>query len=318
MSNSTQDQEIDLGQLGKGISNFFQGKINSIFDLIFFIKKKIIIISALFIAGVALGIYADSTPSYTSEIVAIPNFGTNEYLYNQVALLKSKIKEKDAAFFKSIGINNSENFKSIEIKPVNGIYNFINMKQSPQNFEFIKLLAEDGDLEKIIKDDVTSKNYYQHAISIQTDKKYDQKNLVIPILNFLQASDFYSKLQKVYQTNLKDKLVANNLLISQIDQLIITLSQSRAAGGVTISQNSGLTELVNKKDALINENQSLKIYELEYNKIIKDQSISINNINTKGLNDKMKLVLPFLFVFLYFLGYAFFKLYNKQKLRIQA
>ena len=32
------------------------------------------------------------------------------------------------------------------------------------NIELIKLMAEDGDIEKIIKDDLTSKNYYLHGI----------------------------------------------------------------------------------------------------------------------------------------------------------
>jgi hypothetical protein len=34
----------------------------------------------------------------------IPNFGSNEYLYDKVNLIALKLKEKDEAFFKSIGI----------------------------------------------------------------------------------------------------------------------------------------------------------------------------------------------------------------------
>ena len=37
MSTNSQDQEIDLGLVAKGIKNFFQGVINSIFDFIFFL-----------------------------------------------------------------------------------------------------------------------------------------------------------------------------------------------------------------------------------------------------------------------------------------
>jgi hypothetical protein len=318
MSNSTQDQEIDLSQLTKGISNFFQNIVNKCFDLLFFIKKKIIIIAVLFIAGIALGMFVDSSPSYTSKIIALPNFGSNDYLYDKVELLKSKLKEKDVAFFKSIGINNSEDFKTIEVKPINGIYNFINQKQLPQNFEFIKLMAEDGDLDKIIKDDLTSKNYYQHEIVINTSSKFTRESLVEPILKFLQSSEYFGKLQKIHQANLVEKINANKLLITQIDQLIIALSQSKATGGVTVSQNSGLTELVNKKDALVSENQALTVHQLEYDKIVKDQDVTINNINTKGLNDKMKLFLPFLFVLLFLIANVFSKVYKNQQKRVKA
>ena len=42
-------------------------------------------------------------------------------------------------------------------------------KIKKNNFELIKLMAEDGNIDKIMKDNITSKNYYHHKISIQTD-----------------------------------------------------------------------------------------------------------------------------------------------------
>ena len=319
MSTNSQEQEIDLSQIGKSISKVFQNIINTCFDLLFFVQKKIIIIVALFILGVGLGIYLDKEPNYTSDIVVIPNFGSNEYLYDKVNLISLKLKEKDEAFFKAIGISNIKDFNSIDIQPVTGIYNFINSESQKENFELIKLMAEDGELDKIIKDDLTSRNYYQHSINISTTTAFDKKDLIEPILKYLQQTEYFTKLQKVYQSNLVEKMEANKLLITQIDQLIVTLSQSKSVGGgVTISQNSGLTELINKKDALINENQTLSIHKLEYEKVVKDQDISLNQMNTKGVNNKMKIILPFLFVFLYLLGYWFSQAYKQQKKRIQS
>lgn len=318
MSTTSQEQEIDLSQIGKSISKVFQNIINTSFDLLFFIQKKIIIVAALFILGVGLGIYLDKEPNYTNNIVVIPNFGSNEYLYEKVNLISLKLKEKDEAFFKTIGIHNIKDFNSIEILPISGIYNFINSETQKENFELIKLMAEDGDIEKIIKDDVTSKNYYLHGINIKTAIAYEKKDLIEPILNYLQQTDYFSKLQKVYQSNLVEKVEANKLLINQIDQLLVTLSESKSVGGVTISQNSGLTELINKKDALLNENQVLAIHKLEYDKVIKDQNISLNQMNTKGVNNKLKLILPFLFVSLFLLGYWFSQVYKQQKKRIQS
>jgi hypothetical protein len=88
MSTNSQDQEIDLGQIGKGIQNFFQGVINSIFDFIFFLKKKIIIVSSLFVIGLALGYFSDKNSSYTQDILVMPNFGSNEYLYKKIEFIK--------------------------------------------------------------------------------------------------------------------------------------------------------------------------------------------------------------------------------------
>lgn len=317
MSTTSQEQEIDLSQIGKSISKVFQNVINKCFDLLFFIQKKIIIVAILFILGVGLGIFLDKEPNYTSDIVVIPNFGSNEYLYDKVNLISLKLKEKDEAFFKSIGISNIKDFNSIEIKPINGIYNFINSESQKENFEFIKLLAEDGDIEKIIQDNVTSKNYYLHNINIKTTIAYQRKDLIEPILNYLQQTDYFAKLQKVYQTNLVEKVAANKLLITQIDQIVLNLSQNKTSVGFSISENSSLSELIQKKDELTYENQRLAIHNLEYDKIVKDQNISINKMNTAGVNNKMKLILPFLFIFIFLLGYWFSQVYKQQKKRIQ-
>ena len=317
MNTNSQEQEIDLSQIGKSISKVFQNIVNKCFDLLFFIQKKIIIVSILFVLGVGLGIYLDKEPNYTTDIVVIPNFGSNEYLYNKINLISLKLKEKDVAFFKSIGISNIKDFNSIEIKPINGIYNFINSDTQKANFEFIKLMAEDGDIEKIIQDDLTSKNFYLHGLNIKTAIAYQKKDLIEPILNYLQQTDYFTKLQKVYQNNLVEKIAANKLLITQIDQILLNLTQNKTSGGVTISENSGLSELIQKKDSLIYENQLLAIHNLEYDKVIKDQDISLNQINSKGVNNKMKLILPVLFIFIFLLGYWFFQVYKKQKQRIQ-
>ncbi|CAM4445159.1 hypothetical protein [Flavobacterium terrigena] len=318
MSTNSQEQEIDLSQIGKSISKAFQNVINKCFDLLFFIQKKVIIIGALFILGIGLGFYLDKEPNYTSDVVVIPNFGSNEYLYDKVNLISLKLIEKDEAFFKAIGISNIKDINSIDIQPITGIYNFINSENQKENFELIKLMAEDGDIEKIIKDDVTSRNYYLHNINIKTTIAYEKKDLVEPLLKYLQQTDYFTKLQKVYQNNLVEKIEANKLLITQIDQIILNLTQNKTTGGVSISENTGLNDLIQKKDELISENQRLAIHNLEYDKIVKDQNISLNQMNTKGVNNKMKLILPFLFVLLYLLGYTFTQLYKKQKQRVQS
>ena len=99
MSTNSQDQEIDLGQIGTGIKSLFNGIINSVFDFIFFVKKKIIVIGFLFVLGVVLGVLLDNKHNYIQKMILIPNFGSNEYLYNKISLLESKLKEKDIAFF---------------------------------------------------------------------------------------------------------------------------------------------------------------------------------------------------------------------------
>jgi hypothetical protein len=318
MSTNSQEQEIDLSQIGKRISKGFQKAVNRCFDLLFFIQKRLIIVFTLLVIGGGLGFYLDKEPNYTNDIVVIPNFGSNEYLYDKIDLITLKLKEKDEAFFTKIGIKNIEDFISIEIQPVNGIYNFINSESQKNNFELVKLMAENGDIEKILQDQTTSKNYYLHSINIKTATAFQKKDLIDPILNYLQQSEYFIKLQKIQQNNLEEKLVANKLLITQIDQIVSSLSQNKIGSGVSISENTGISDIIQKKDNLIFENQKLATNRLEFEKLIKDIDISINQMNTNGANNKMKFILPLLLVLFYLLGYWFSKVYKQQKQRIKA
>ncbi len=319
MSTNSQEQEIDLAQIGTKIKNIFQGVLNSFFDFIFFLKKKIILVSFLLILGFTLGYFLDKNGSYSQDIIVIPNFGSNEYLYKKVAFLNSRIKDNDEDFFKSIGVENFDVIKKIEIKAVNGVFKFVNQGGDiNQNLELIKLMAEEGSIDEIIKSDIASKNYYTHNITITTTSKVNQKNIIDPILKYLQESEFYKIQQKIYQENTNNKIKFNDSLIAQIDNLILKLSSNGMSSTISISENKGISELINKKDELIKESQNLKINQHEYEEVIKVQSISLNNLNTKGLNHKMKIFLPLLLIVFYLIFYNFIILYKKQITRVQA
>ena len=173
MSTNSQDQEIDLGQVFKKIGNFFQSIIDSFFDAILFVKRNIIAIIVLFIIGVILGFYLDkTTKTYTNEIIVLPNYGSVDYLYSKIELLEAKRNENDTVFFRELGFKNVNELGLIEIEPVIDVFKFVDKK--PENFELIKLMAEDGDLNKIIEGGITSKNYPFHKIKFSTSKKTSQ------------------------------------------------------------------------------------------------------------------------------------------------
>jgi hypothetical protein len=217
---------------------------------------------------------------------------------------------------KSVKVNACFSLANINVEAFNGVFGFIS--SSEPNFELLKLMAEDGNLKEIIKEDFTSKNYYSHNITISTSEKINQKEIIEPILKYYQENKFYKKQQFIHQENIDEKIKFNDSLVKQIDGLIIKLSDPKSSSNVTISENSSITALINKKDELIKESQNLKLNKGEYEQIIMVINISSNNLNSKGLNNKMKLLLPFLFVFLYLIVYSFNRLYKKQLERIKA
>lgn len=317
MSTNSQDQEIDLGQIRIGIKKFFNGIINSIFDVIFFFKKKIVVIGILFVLGVALAFIIDSK-TYNHEVSVIPNFGSNEYLYKKIEQIDTKLREQDETFFKKIGVKNYKDVISVEIEAFPAIYNFVNNRDQQNNFELIKLMAEDGNIDKIMKDEITSKNYYHHKISIQTKGMYEKREFITPLLNYLNSNPYFEAQQKIYQKNLADKIVLNDSLIKQIDNLIVLLSSNNSSGTISISEKNSIPELVEKKDKLILEKQYLLTNENIFDKIIKEESSIINIRDYKPLLLNNKILFPLTLVLLYFLSYFLFNTYKKQEARINS
>ncbi len=317
-SQNTEDQEIDLSQISKKIGNFFEKISTSIFRGFLFFKRNILWVGILFILGLGIGLYLDRTTKvYDNEIIVSPNFGSIDYLYAKIELISSKINDNDTIFLKEIvGIKEPKKLKKIEIIPITDVYKFIN--NSDKNFEFVKLLAEDGDIKKIVKENLTSKNYPYHLISFTTDKQTSNEKTVEPLLNFLNNSDYFKIIQKEYLNNVKVKMIQNDSIISQINGLLNAFSTTANGSQksdklVYYNENSQLNEVIKTKDELVNEQGSHRIELVNFDKIVKDNSITLNIKNTQAINGKMKFLLPLLFIAIFILV-GYFKSYYKHQM----
>lgn len=309
---NTEDQEIDLVLISKKINNFFQRINASIFRSIQFFIRNWVIVLILVVIGFGLGMLLDKTQkNYGHEIIVTPNFKSTDYLYAKIDLINSKINEGDTLFLKNVvGIQQPKALKSIEIKPIADVYNFITNK--PENFQLIKLMAEDGDIKKILEDNVTSKNYTNQTIILSTNKKSSEKKLVQPLLKYLNESEYYSKIQKETYYNVASKLKEIDSIIKQIDGVFSNFSNTSKGSLkndklVYYNENTQLNDIIKTKDALLNEQSFHRIELIGFDKIIKDNSISINITNKKSFFLTFKFLLP-----IFFLGLFFFWDYGKR------
>lgn len=314
-------QEIDLSQISKKIGDFFATISTRIFKAILFFKRNIIWIAILFLLGAGLGFYLDKTTKlYDNQIIVSPNFGSVDYLYAKIELINSKIGDSDTLFLKNVvGIKEPKKFKKIKIIPINDVYKFIENKD--QNFEMIKLMAEDGDIKKVVNENLTSKNYPYHLISFTTLDKTSEDKTVKPILNYLNNSDYYKIIQKEFLNNIKIKMVENDSIISQINGLLNSFSgksngSNNSDKTVYYSEKSQLSDVIKTKDQLVYEQGTHRIELVNLDEIIKENSSTLNVKDTKAANGKMKLVLPILFVFLFVIVGALKSFYNTQMAKL--
>ncbi|WP_162126813.1 hypothetical protein [Flavobacterium phycosphaerae] len=318
-SQSNKDnQEIDLSAISRKIGDFFEGISTKIFKGFLFLKRNIIWVGILFVLGAALGVYVDKTNKiYDNQLIVCPNFNSTDYLYAKIELINSKIADNDTVFLKEVvGLKKPKSFLKIEVVPITDVYKFIDNKA--QNFELIKLLAEDGDIKKIVTETLTSKNYPYHLITFTTEDKTSDEKTVQPLLNYLNNSDYYTVIQKAYLENIKIKMVQNDSIISQINGFLNAFSNTTNGSQksdklVYYNENSQLGDVIKTKDALVTEQGARRLELVNLDRIVKDNSVTLNIKNNKSTNGKMKLVLPFLFLFLFLLA-GFFKSYYKHQM----
>ena len=327
--NELDNQQIDLSQISKAIGNFFGNISASLFSGILFIKRNIFILTALFVIGAAGGYFLDvNTKVYDHQIVVSPNFGSTDYLYSKIELLESRLKERDTAFFKSIGVKNPKRLIAIEVDPVIDIYNFVNNNtviatsaQNTQNFELVKLLSEDGDINKVIEDKLTSKNYSHHTIHIITNDLISNKSTIDPILAYLNKTEYFERIKKTYLDNIGVKMKQNEGMIEQINNVLnqfssVNNSNQKSDKLVYYNDNTQLNEIIQTKNSLIEEIGNQRMNLVNSNEIIKTNISVINLKNTKGLNNKKKLVLPVLLIFCFFAFTISVSFYRKQKAKL--
>lgn len=317
------DQELDLSQISRKIGDFFEGISNRIFNWILFFKRNIVWVGTLFLIGAGLGFYLDkNTKIYDNQIIVTPNFGSTDDMYAKIELINAKIGEGDTIFLKNVvGVKKPKKLRGIEVSPVTDVYKFVENKA--QNFELIKLMAEDGDIEKVIKESITSKNYPYHLIEFSTVDLTSNEATVKPILAYLNSSDYYKMIQKEFVNNVKIKMVENDSVIGQINGFLNTFNSTVSGSQksdklVYYNENSQLDDVIKTKDLLVNEQGSHRLELVSLDKIVKDNSVTLNVKNNKKLNGKKKIILPLLFVFIFVLVNSFRSYYRNQLAKLNA
>jgi hypothetical protein len=315
-----QDDEINLSQLANGVSTLFQRMGTGIFKSTRFFVQHKWILSLLLIGGFATGVLIETVKtSYDHYILVEPNFGSTDYLYAKVDEINAKIKEQDTVYLKSIGISKPKDIFKIEVKPIVDVYRFVSRNE--QNFELLKLMSDDSDINKIIEEKPTSKNYSYHLIHLSTKQKINKSQLIAPILAHLNNSDFYKQIQKEYILNQQIKMKANEVLIAQIDGYLNGLAAGTpSASGekmVFYTEKTQLNDVIQTKDILVKEQGNLRIEKISIDKIIKDNHITLNTEASGKLNSALKFILPLFFIALFIFFKNFIRFYQKESLKIQ-
>lgn len=316
--NASDNQEIDLNQLTKKISAWFNNFAYFVFNSIQFFLKHGIALLLLLILGLTAGYYLNIVQkNYDHKIIVIPNFDSAEYLYSKINLLNVKIKDNDTLFLKSLGIKDPKKLKKIEIEAVVDPYTFV--KNSESNMELLKLIAEDGSMEKVVNEEMTSMKYEYHKIFFTTRDTINRDNTIGPIMKYLNDNNYFTLVQEQIIVNLKNKIIFTEQTLNQVNGILdnLAIGGNNNGGDSKLmyynNENSQVDDILRTKDNLVSQLGYYKIELVNKEQIVKELSV-IANLQHES---SVPIMLPTLFVGLYIFIVFFIKFYKNQAARFK-
>ncbi|WP_410006583.1 hypothetical protein [Aequorivita nionensis] len=314
MAQQHSSEEVDLGYLFRSIGGFFKKLIKLLFLVLAFFKKYLIVLIVLILVGFGLGYYLDSDSKliYNNELIVIPNFESTDYLYEKVKAINAKKEAKDSIFFKSFLGEDHQDFIKIEIEPIIDVYSF--MAEKKENLETLKILYDDKDAEEFLTDITISKYYKYHKISIIC-KGNNSEQISKNILKFFNSNEHFKLYQKVGIKDTEIQISQNANMISQVDSILKNVSENtkkNQSQTVYINTQTELYQMVNIKQALLNNRLKLQTKYIDQNEIIKlvsgNYNLQLRGISALPNKIKIPIYLLLIFSIVSFLIYLYKKL----------
>jgi hypothetical protein len=220
-------EEVDLGQLFKLIGNVFDRFFNFIGRIfknlflafiwvVFFIKKRIIILGLATTLGLILGSFSQRTasPKYESSVTVVQNYPTGENLYNSVGYYNDLLRQQDYETLGAVLDLDFEKTKSIlefDVEPVvsenNKLVAFNTYIKQLDSLAASKIEYEDF---LVNNEDYTHK--YQQ-IRIKSSERNSFKSVFENIVNSINSNPFFINEQRkdIVELNQRKKALENAL-----------------------------------------------------------------------------------------------------------
>tara|TARA_B100001093_G_scaffold249238_1_gene238651 strand:- start:320 stop:1384 length:1065 start_codon:yes stop_codon:yes gene_type:complete len=227
INKTSSNEEVDLGQLfnmiGNTFNKFFQF-IGSIFSylfmafvwLIFFIRRRLIILITAAATGIVIGYVFEKTspPVYKSSISVKQNYQTGENLYGSINYYNGLLKDRDyVVLSKVLGLKSSpKEIVGFDIEPIitdNDMLVLFDRYMS----ELDSLAASKIDFEDFSKNIKNYKHRYQQ-ISIKSRTRVDFNKVFTNIVENIKSNSFFVNEQSKDLAELKaSKLALKEALI---------------------------------------------------------------------------------------------------------
>lgn len=283
--------EVDLGQLFKLIGNAFDRLFNFIRNIfknlflmllwiVFFIKRRIIILLLAGISGVIIGVFKNKTsaPKYESSVTVVQNYPTGENLYNSVGYYNDLLRQKDYETLGSVLDLDVEKTKSILTFGVNPVISDNNKLVAFNKYirQLDSLAASKIEYEDFLESNEDYTHKYQQ-ISISSTERNSFKSVFENIVKSINENSFFLNEQKKDITELTQTKEALELALSKSQSLQDTYKRVLEQG-LNEDQTSKTSEIGITFEGS-SETEKTKEYELYQNDLdLRSQLVRIERM----------------------------------------
>ncbi len=304
-----QIDEIDLNQIFKAIKKGFQNLFRSFLRVFLYLKNNGIKLVILLAVGLGVGFALNTIvdEKLKTEVIVKPNLLSKSYLYDVVAEINANLESRDTAFFNPLGIDASRlNRFEVTINPVE-TEEASSIKDDIQYLELLEKLKDESLVQEVLRNEISNKSEINHKIIFYyldpaIGNEYSRK-----LMEYINSNEYFNELTKISQENAQERIVKNNQLLKQIDDLILTYSNamSRTAtdteGRIIVDENERLdiTGLLRLRNSVITETEEKRIEIQNHKEAIRIISFGQTQEVQKAFFADAPTLVPFILIVLF-------------------
>ena len=316
--------EIDLGQLFRGIGRGFKSLFNGFLRVFLYLKRRAVILLVLAAVGLALGYGLSKIINKKQKIVVIvkPNWESKDYLYDVINEIQANLEARDTSFFRGIDVE-MINFAGFEvlIEPVGSKID--TPKDEIAYLELLQKFENTGMISDVLRVELMNMSSLNHRITFKYKDKEKGPIFAEQVMKYINGNGFFTEYATISRQNAELKITENSDLIRQIDQIIANYSVKSTEPFVATEgriflndeQDLDLTSLLQLKNNLIKDTELKKIDLLNQKEAIRVINFGKPQEEQKSFFGKKIILIPTILIGL-FLLFDFIKYLNRKALEL--
>lgn len=270
MSDSKNNEEIDLFDLFRMIKNGFYSVGNAFLRLIqFFLKYSIVLISVIIVGLIVGYFWNQQTKTYyqIEALVAASDEGSS-YLYKKIDEVNFALSTENKSWQKELETEDISSL-SLKLEPV-----FITQLLDNEEKSFLQYLDETNLLDEKAKTELIQNKVSVHRVTLNYSSEQNGEELFQNVFKKLRDNAYFTKVYAEKSAYLEQQVIDNKAFISSLDALIANYSQkneSTTTGVIVNGANFDFEGLISQRSELQEETRDLiseKIKHEEFLKVI--------------------------------------------------